>query len=191
MRRKLRRRSAGGATLVQAAGFSWHPARSAQFSDIADDSLRQRFVLQHRLYRLPATWAETQINTWPSLRGGRPPRSPRSRDAQFLRRRSGRSPGLRQGKGGKFDGPMTNATFMSDFLPRVSEEHATITLLHDQAGGDQTPKRLSHSRLCDPEARRNVHLAGFAPVRNQVRDQFDIVLQQRVPTRIPVQPEAL
>ena len=100
-------------------------------------------------------------------------------------------PAYAKGKEEGLDGPMTKATFMSDFLPRVSEEHATITLLHDQAGGNQTPKRLSHSRLCDPEARRNVHLAGFAPVRNQVRDQFDIVLQQRVPTRIPVQPEAL
>src|SRR5690606_26375394 len=58
------------------------------------------------------------------------------------------------------------------------EEGATIRLLHHVAGLHQALEHLGHRRLGDAQARGDVDLAGLAAVADQVRDQFDVVLDQ-------------
>jgi hypothetical protein len=63
--------------------------------------------------------------------------------------------------------------------------------LHDKPFGGQAPKGLRHSRLRHAEARGDIDLPGLPAIRDQICDQLDIVLQQRVPTGSPGLPKPL
>ena len=84
---------------------------------------------------------------------------------------------------------MAQPALAGEPLPEFGQEHATIRLLHHEPLGDQAPQRLRDRRLCHPEASGDIDLARLAAIGDQIGDQLDIVLQQRVPAGGPGLPE--
>src|SRR5690606_9637885 len=70
------------------------------------------------------------------------------------------------------------AAGLGEGLAFRGQECAAVWLLHDKAGLHQALEHLGHGRLGDAQARGDVDLAGLAAVAHQVRDQFDVVLDQ-------------
>lgn len=61
-------------------------------------------------------------------------------------------------------------------LPSLGEEHAAIGTLRDQAFLVQTLYHLGDSWLRDAEPLCNVDLSGFTVSIDQIRDEFDVIL---------------
>ena len=84
---------------------------------------------------------------------------------------------------------MAKPALAGEPLPEFGQEYATIRFLHNQPLGDQPPQSLGDRWLCHAKASGDIHLTGLAAIGDQIGDQLDIVLLQRVPTGGPGLPE--
>jgi hypothetical protein len=79
---------------------------------------------------------------------------------------------------------------LRDRLAGRSEENAAIGPQRHKTILGQPLQHLGDRRLCDPKPRRNVDLAGFAAVGDEVGDKLDVIGRQRRAARGPRMPEA-
>ena len=79
---------------------------------------------------------------------------------------------------------------LRDGLAGSSEENAAIGPQRHKPILCQTLQHLGDGGLCDPKPRRNVDLAGFAAVGDEIGDKLDVIGRERRAARRPRMPEA-
>jgi hypothetical protein len=82
------------------------------------------------------------------------------------------------------DGLVALAAFLRDLQAGLGQKDAAIALAGDEALGGQAGEHLGDRRLGDAEAGGDVDLARLVAVLDEVGDQLDVILDQRVAARL-------
>ena len=92
---------------------------------------------------------------------------------------------------GAFPGLMASPAFVRDLASDRRQENSAIGLAGDETFRGQSGEHLGDGRLRNAQSGGDIDLACFVAVLDQIRDEFDIVLDERAAPRLSGVPETL